>query len=128
MNSAGPGKGLSSTLENLQGRVRMKKWIACAALVLFFTGPVVAETWAQERGPAQKRIMVQRGEKVTGQRLGLVKKVVESYQGCQVLSDGKELTGLIINGKTYADFTLVIRDAKKMIIVVTADGVVSFDY
>jgi hypothetical protein len=38
------------------------------------------------------------------------------------------LTVLIINDKTYADFTLIIRDAKKTIIVVTPDGVVSFDY
>jgi hypothetical protein len=107
---------------------RMKKWIPVAALVLFLIGAGVAEPWAQDQGPAQKRILVERGEKVTGQRLSLVKKVVESYQGCQVLSEGNKLTGLIINGKTYADFTLVIRDAKRMIIVVTADGVVSFDY
>lgn len=106
----------------------MKKWIPVTTLALFLTGPGVSGTWAQDQGSAQKRIMVERGEKVTGQRLSLVKKVVESYQGCQVLSEGNALTGLIINGKTYADFTLVIRDAKRMIIVVTADGVVSFDY
>lgn len=35
-----------------------------------------------------------------------------------------------VKGKrlAYQDFTLVIRDAKRMIIVVTADGIVSFDY
>jgi hypothetical protein len=106
----------------------MKKWIPVTALVLFLAVPGAAKIWAQNSGSAQKRIMVERGEKVTGQRLALVKKVVESYQGCQVLSDGKELTGLVINGKTYVDFTLIVRDAKKTIIVVTADGVVSFDY
>ena len=106
----------------------MKKWIPVTALVLFLAVPEIAEIWAQGSGPAQKRILVERGEKVTGQRLALVKKVVENYQGCRVLSDGKELTGLVINGKTYADFTLIVRDAKKTIIVVTADGVVSFDY
>jgi hypothetical protein len=106
----------------------MKKWIAAAMLVLFLAVPVVGEIWAQGPGPAQKRIMMERGEKVSGQRLALVKKVVESYQGCQVLSSNQELTGLVINGKTYADFTLVIRDAKKTIIVATPDGVVSFDY
>lgn len=106
----------------------MKKWIPVTALVLFLAVPGTAEIWGQGSGPAQKRIMVERGERVTGQRLVLVKQVVESYQGCQVLSDGKELTGLVINGKTYADFTLIVRDAKKTIIVVTADGVVSFDY
>ena len=106
----------------------MKNWIPVAALVLFLIWPGAAETWAQTQGPAQKRIMVERGEKVTGQRLRLVKKVVESYEGCRVLSDGKKLTGLIINGKTYSDFTLIIRDAKRLIIVVTADGVVSFDF
>lgn len=83
---------------------------------------------AQDQGPAQKRIMIERGEKVKGQRLKLLKKVVESYNGCQVLANENELTGLIINGKTYRDFTIVIRDAKRTIVVVTADGVVSFDY
>jgi len=106
----------------------MKKWIPVTTLVLFLAGPGVGDSWAQPQGPAQKRIMMERGEKVKGQRLRLVKKVVESYKGCKVLSDGKELTGLIINGKTYQDFTLIIRDAKKTIIVVTADGVVAFDY
>jgi hypothetical protein len=106
----------------------MKKWIPVTTLALFLTSLGVAEIWAQTQGPAQKRIMMERGEKVKGQRLRLVKKVVESYKGCKVLSDGNELTGLIINGKTYQDFTLIIRDAKRMIIVVTADGVVSFDY
>ena len=105
----------------------MKKWIPVATVV-FLAVLGAGEIWAQGPGPAQKRIMVERGEKVTGQRLDLVKRVVESYQGCGVLSDGKELTGLVINGKTYADFTLVIRDAKKTIIVATPDGVVSFDY
>jgi hypothetical protein len=106
----------------------MKKWIAITTLVLFLAILAGGEIWAQAPGSAQKRIMVERGEKVRGQRLDLVKRVVESYQGCEVLSDGKELTGLVINGKTYADFTLIIRDAKKTIIVVTPDGVVSFDY
>jgi hypothetical protein len=106
----------------------MKKWSVVTTLVLFLTIPVAAEIWAQGAGSAQKRIMIERGEKVTGQRLALVKRVVESYQGCGVLSDGNELTGLVIDGTTYADFTLVIRDAKKTIIVVTPDGVVSFDY
>jgi hypothetical protein len=106
----------------------MKNWIPVTVLVLFLAAAGSSEIWAQASGEAQKRIMVERGEKVTGQRLALVKKVVESYQGCRVLSDGKELTGLVINGKTYADFTLIVRDAKNTIIVVTADGVVSFDY
>jgi len=105
----------------------MKNWIVVAtALFLAVAGP--AEILAQGQGSAQKRIMMERGEKVTGQRLALVKKAVESYQGCQVLSNNNELTGLVINGKTYGDFTLVIRDAKKTIIVATPDGVVSFDY
>ena len=106
----------------------MKNWIAVTAFVLFLAAAGSGEIWAQGSGEAQRQIMMERGEKVTGQRLAFVKKVVESYQGCQVLSDGKELTGLVINGKTYADFTLVVRDAKKTIIVVTTDGVVSFDY
>ena len=96
---------------------------------LFFTLNVGAiDVYAQEPGATQKRILMERGEKIQGKRLKLVKKVIERYQGCQVLSDGQALTGLIINGKTYQDFTLLIRDAKKIIIVVTADGVVSFDY
>jgi len=106
----------------------MKNWIAVTTLVLFLAVSGIGEIWAQGPGSAQKRIMMERGEKVMGQRLDLVKRVVESYQGCNVLSDGKELTGLVINGKTYADFTLIIRDAKKTIIVATPDGVVSFDY
>ena len=106
----------------------MKKSIVTLLLAL---GAMVAwmdEIPAQDRGPAQKRIMIERGEKVKGQRLKLVKRVVESYKGCQVLSEGQELTGLVINGKTYSDFTIVIRDAKRTIVVVTSDGVVSFDY
>jgi hypothetical protein len=90
---------------------------------------VASAALAQENlPPAQKRILMERGEKVRGQRLKLVKRVIASYQGCQVLSEGNELTGLVINGQTYRDFTLIIRDAKKIIIVVTPDGVVSFDY
>ncbi len=83
---------------------------------------------AQDQTPAQKRILIERGEKVKGHRLQLLKKVVESYNGCKVLSDGNELTGLIINGKTYSDFRVIIRDAKRTIVVVTVDGVISFDY
>ncbi len=83
---------------------------------------------AQEQGASQKRILMERAEKVRGQRLELVRRVIESYQDCRVLSEGNELTGLIINGKAYQDFSIVIRDAKKTIVVFTADGVVSFDY
>ena len=88
----------------------------------------MVQVQAQESTPAQKRILMERGEKVTGKRLELVKKVIESYKDCEVLSTGNELTGLRINGKLYSDFTLVVRDAKKTIIVVTPDGVVTFDY
>ena len=106
----------------------MRNWIMVAVVLLVLSVAGPAEIFAQGQGSAQKRIMMERGEKVTGQRLALVKKVVESYQGCQVLSKDNELTGLVINGKTYGDFTLIIRDAKKTIIVATQDGVVSFDY
>ena len=106
----------------------MKQWILVTTFVLFLATPEGGNIWAQGQAAAQKRIMMERGEKVTGRRLALVKKVVESYQGCRVLAEGNELKGLVINGKTYADFTLIIRDAKKTIIVVTSDGVVSFDY
>ena len=106
----------------------MKKQIVPVLLTLGAMVAGIDQIAAQEQGPAQKRIMIERGEKVKGQRLKLVKKVVESYKGCQVLSDGHELTGLVINGKTYSDFTIVIRDAKRTIVVVTADGIVSFDY
>jgi len=61
-------------------------------------GTGMMKMWAEDQGPAQKRILMERGEKVKGQPLA------------------------------YQDFTLVIRDAKRMIIVVTADGIVSFDY
>jgi hypothetical protein len=106
----------------------MNKWLIGMAGVLLSLSIGGSETLGQEQGPAQRRIMMERGEKVKGQRLRLVKRVVEKYKGCQVLSDGNELTGLVIDGKTYQDFTIVIRDAKRMIIVATADGVVSFDY
>ncbi len=102
-----------------------------AVILLITLGTLFAgidNTRAQEQSPAQKRIMIERGEKVKGQRLKLLKKVVESYYGCKVLAEENELTGLIINGKTYSDFTVVIRDAKRTIVVVTADGVISFDY
>ncbi|MCX5909731.1 MAG: hypothetical protein NTY64_21790 [Deltaproteobacteria bacterium] len=105
-----------------------KNWAAALMAIVFslFCGGI--EAFCQEQGNAQKRILMERGEKVTGQRLKLVKKVIESYRGCQVLAEGNELKGLIIDGKEYQDFTLVIRDKKKTIIVVTADGVVTFDY
>jgi len=94
----------------------------------FFLFPGMAQVQAQESTPAQKRILMERGEKVTGKRLELVKKVIESYKDCEVLATGNEMTGLRINGKLYSDFTLVVRDAKRTIIVVTPDGVVTFDY
>jgi len=101
--------------------------VVLAAVALFFC-PVKAGAQKAESTPAQKRILIERGEKVTGKRLALVKRVIESYKDCEVLSDGNQLTGLRINGKLYSDFTLVVRDAKKTIIVATSDGVVSFDY
>ena len=104
---------------------------ACLGVVLalgFFLFSGMAQAQTQESTPAQKRIMMERGEKVTGTRLELVKKVIEGYKDCEVLSKGNELTGLRIDGKLYSDFTLVVRDAKRTIIVVTADGVVTFDY
>jgi hypothetical protein len=100
--------------------------IVLAAGLFLVSGMALAQ--AQESSPAQKRIMIERGEKITGKRLALVKKVIESYKDCEVLSQGNELTGLRINGKLYSDFTLVVRDKKKTIIVATPDGVVSFDY
>ena len=106
----------------------MKKLGVIILLGLFSLGLEALGVWAQEYGPPQKRIMIERAEKVTGKKLELLKRVVENYQNCQVLFDGNELTGLVINGKTYHDFTIVIRDIKKTILVVTADGVVSFDY
>ena len=105
----------------------MKKWVIVIALGMLLGGLDWGESRGQE-GAAQKRTLVERGEKVQGQRLKLVKKVIESYNGCRVISDGKQLTGLVINEKTYQDFTIVIRDAKKTIIVVTPDGVVTFDF
>jgi len=104
---------------------------SCLRVVLvlgFFLFSGMAQVPAQESTPAQKRIMIERGEKITGKRLELVKKVIESYKDCEVLSQGNELTGLRINGKLYSDFTLVVRDVKRTIIVATPDGVVSFDY
>ncbi|MBM4331543.1 MAG: hypothetical protein FJ117_10035 [Deltaproteobacteria bacterium] len=105
----------------------MKKLLIIPAMI-WALSVGVGEVWGQEAKPAQKRIMIERREKVTGARLKLVRKVIERYKDCQVLSEGNELTGLVINGKTYSDFTIVIRDAKRTIVVVTADGVVSFDY
>lgn len=101
-------------------------------LVIFFSLWLLAtgggEIWAQAQNKAQWRIIFERGEKVRGQRLELVKRVIESYAGCQVISPGNELTGLVINRRTYHDFTIIIREAKKTILVITADGVVNFDY
>lgn len=106
----------------------MKKLGVIILLGLFSLGMGGLGVWAQEHGPAQKRIMIERTKKVTGKKLELLKRVVEKYQNCRVLFNGNELTGLVINGRIYRDFTIVIRDAKKTIIVVTADGVISFDY
>ena len=104
---------------------RMKVLIP-VALFLLATG--VEEISAQEKGAAQQRILIERGEKVMGARLELVRQVIERYKDCRVFSEGNELKSLVIDGKTYNDFTIVIRDAKRTIIVVTADGVISFDY
>jgi len=106
----------------------MRKGIGVGLAIAFFFHPWMAPVLGEESTPAQKRILMERGEKVTGKRLELVKKVIESYKDCEVLATGNELTGLRINGKIYSDFTLVVRDAKKTIIVVTPDGVVTFDY
>jgi len=105
----------------------MKKWLV-PVLAAFLSWVMAGEMRAQEQKGAQKRIMMERGEKVKGQRLKLVKRVIESYEGCQILAKGNELTGLVLNGKTYQDFTIIIRDAKRTIMVVTSDGVVTFDY
>jgi len=106
----------------------MRKCFGVILAVGLFLIPGLLHAQTQESTPAQKRILIERGEKVTGKRLELVKKVIESYRDCEVLSQGNELTGLRINGKLYSDFTLVVRDAKRTIIVATSDGVVSFDY
>jgi len=106
----------------------MKRGIGVAAALFFGFIPWLAGVEAQQESPAQKRILIERGEKVTGARLELVRRVIESYKDCEVLSRGNELTGLRINGKLYQDFTLVIRHAKGTIIVVTSDGVITFDY
>ena len=105
----------------------MKKWGVVIAGILFLLS-LKAEVLGQGPDLAQKRILVERGEKVRGNRLELVKTVVESYRDCHIISKGNELVGLVINGKTYQDFTLVIREAKRTIIVVTVDGIISFDY
>jgi len=106
----------------------MRSRLGMVLTLVFFLSPWIAQAQVKESAPAQKRILIERGEKVTGNRLALVKKVIESYKDCEVLSQGNELTGLRINGKLYSDFTLVVREAKKTIIVATPDGVVSFDY
>ncbi len=113
---------------HLKGVPEMRNGIAVVLFFAFFFFPWMTQAQTQETKPAQKKIMMERGEKVTGNRLELVKKVIESYRDCEVLAKGNELTGLKINGKLYSDFTLVVRDAKRTIIVATPDGVVSFDY
>ncbi len=106
----------------------MRKSVLMVFLILAFWSPGLEGVSAQEKSKAQKRILMERGEKVTGARLELVRKTIESYKDCEVLTRGNEINGLRINGKLYQDFTLIIRDKKRTIIVVTADGVVSFDY
>lgn len=106
----------------------VRKHMGFVLAIASFFCPWIAQAQVQESTPAQKRIMIERGEKVVGKRLELVKKVIESYKGCEVLAKGNELTGLRINGKVYSDFTLVVRDTKRTIIVATPDGVVAFDY
>jgi len=104
---------------------RWAAWVLATVVSLSFS---TTGALARETDKARKRILMERGEKVTGARLELVRKAIESYQDCEVLTKGNELSGLRINGKLYQDFTLIIRDAKRTIIVVTADGVISFDY
>jgi hypothetical protein len=111
-----------------KGVKTMRKGIGVWLAIVFFLCPWMAQAQVQPSTPAQKRILIERGEKVTGKRLELVKKVIESYKDCEVQVQGRELTGLRINGRLYSDFILVVRDAKKTIIVVTPDGVFSFDF
>jgi hypothetical protein len=106
----------------------MKIWLRAIFLILAVCSLDLQGVLAQEKSELQKQILMERGEKIMGARLELVREVIESYKDCQVLTSGNELKGLRINGKLYQDFTLVIRDAKRTIIVVTADGVLSFDY
>ena len=106
----------------------MNKWGAVLPVFLVSLSFWGAGVWAEQGEKAKKRILMERGEKVTGARLELVRKVVEGYRGCKVITERNELNGMKINGKLYKDFTLIIRDAKRTIIVVTDDGVVSFDY
>lgn len=96
-------------------------------IALFFLGQTT-DLGGEEKSAAQKRILFERGEKVRGQRLELLRRVLENYAGCQVIAQDNELTGIIINGRTYHDFTIIIRDEKKTIMVITPDGVVNFDY
>ncbi len=104
-----------------------KIWVALGILWLFSLNQII-DLRGEEKSAAQKRILFERGEKVRGQRLELLRRVLESYAGCQVIAQDNELTGLIINGRTYHDFTVIIRDEKKNILVITPDGVVNFDY
>lgn len=104
-------------------KVRLVMGILC----LFSLYPLI-DLKGEEKSAAQKRILFERGEKVRGQRLELLRRVLENYAGCQVIAQDNELTGLIINGRTYHDFTVIIRDEKKTILVITPDGVVNFDY
>lgn len=104
-----------------------KNFMGFWVLGLFILGAAI-DLGAEEKSAAQKRILFERGEKVRGQRLELVRRVLESYGGCQVIAQDNELIGLTINGRTYHDFTIIIRDEKKTILVITPDGVVNFDY
>ncbi len=106
----------------------MHNGIGIVLAIAFFFCSWIAQAQTQDSTPAQKRIMIDRGEKVTGKRLEMVRKVIESYKDCEVLAKGNELTGLRINGILYSDFTVVVRDAKRTIIVATPDGVIAFDY
>lgn len=104
-----------------------KKLIFWGALGLIIISPEI-DLQANEQNAAQKRILFERGEKVRGQRLELLRRVLEKYAGCRVIAKDNELIGLIIDGRTYHDFSVIIRDEKKSILVITPDGVVNFDY
>ena len=66
----------------------MKIWLRAIFLILAVCSLDLQGVLAQEKSKPQKRILMERGEKMMGARLELVRKVIESYQDCEVLTRG----------------------------------------
>ena len=73
------------------------------------TGKALADTVQTGRTAGQEKALKERGEKITHIKDDLIRRTLRSYGGDYIRSD--MMTAIILNGKTYKDFTVeVVQD------------------